>query len=40
MRSALEMVDGLEAVGLPPADVGLHSGPVLFQEGDYFGQTG
>ena len=25
--------------GLPPAHVGLHAGPVLFQEGDYFGQT-
>ena len=38
-RAALEMVDGLAAAGLPPAHVGLHSGPVLFQEGDYFGQT-
>ncbi len=25
--------------GLPPAHVGLHAGPVLFQEGDYYGQT-
>lgn len=24
---------------MPPAHVGLHAGPVLFQEGDYFGQT-
>lgn len=39
VRAALEMVDGLAAAGLPPAHVGLHSGPVLFQEGDYFGQT-
>jgi class 3 adenylate cyclase len=38
-RSALDMVDGLAAAGLPPAHVGLHAGPVLFQEGDYFGQT-
>jgi adenylate cyclase len=38
-RAALEMVDGLAAGGLPPAHVGLHTGPVLFQEGDYFGQT-
>ena len=37
--AALEMVDGLSAAGLPPAHVGLHAGPVLFQEGDYFGQT-
>src|SRR5207237_781807 len=28
-----------EHAGLPPAHVGLHAGPVLFQEGDYFGQT-
>ena len=37
--AALDMVDGVAAAGLPPAHVGLHSGPVLFQEGDYFGQT-
>lgn len=39
VRAALEMVDALAAAGLPPAHVGLHAGPVLFQEGDYFGQT-
>ena len=39
VRAALEMLDGLAAAGLPPAHVGLHAGPVLFQEGDYFGQT-
>jgi len=39
VRAALQMVDGLAAAGLPPAHVGLHAGPVLFQEGDYFGQT-
>ncbi len=39
VRAALEMVDGLAAAGLPPAHVGLHAGPVLFQAGDYFGQT-
>jgi adenylate cyclase len=37
--AALEMVAGLAAGGLPPAHVGLHTGPVLFQNGDYFGQT-
>jgi adenylate cyclase len=37
--AALEMVDALAAAGLPPAHVGLHTGPVLFQAGDYFGQT-
>jgi adenylate cyclase len=39
VRAALEMVNGLASAGLPPAHVGLHAGPVLFQEGDYFGQT-
>ena len=39
VRAALEMVEGLATAGLPPAHVGLHAGPVLFQEGDYFGQT-
>lgn len=39
VRAALEMVDELAAAGLPPAHVGLHAGPVLSQQGDYFGQT-
>jgi adenylate cyclase len=39
VRAALEMVDELAAAGLPPAHVGLHAGPVLYQEGDYYGQT-
>ena len=39
VRAALEMVSALAAEGLPPAHVGLHAGPVLFQQGDYFGQT-
>jgi class 3 adenylate cyclase len=37
--AALDMVDGVMSAGLPPAHVGLHAGPVLSQEGDYFGQT-
>jgi class 3 adenylate cyclase len=37
--AALEMVDGAREAALPAAHVGLHSGPVLFQEGDYFGRT-
>ena len=39
VRAALEMVSGLATAGLPPCHVGLHAGPVLYQEGDYFGQT-
>jgi adenylate cyclase len=37
--AALEMVDGVRNAGLPPAHVGLHAGPVIVQEGDYYGQT-
>jgi class 3 adenylate cyclase len=37
--AALKMVDGIISSGLPPAHVGIHAGPVVFQEGDYFGRT-
>jgi adenylate cyclase len=37
--AALDMVDGVAAEELPPARVGIHAGPVVFQEGDYFGRT-
>jgi adenylate cyclase len=37
--AALDMVEGMAGAGLPPAHVGLHAGPVVFQEGDYYGQT-
>ena len=36
---ALDMVDGVAGAGPPPAHVGVHAGPVLYQEGDYFGTT-
>ncbi|MGH8914321.1 MAG: adenylate/guanylate cyclase domain-containing protein [Acidimicrobiia bacterium] len=39
LMAALEMVEGVAAQGLPPARVGIHAGPVIFQEGDYFGRT-
>ena len=29
----------LAEAGLPPAHVGIHAGPVIFQEGDYYGST-
>jgi adenylate cyclase len=35
----LELVDRVPRVGLPMARVGVHSGPVVFQHGDYFGRT-
>jgi adenylate cyclase len=37
--ASLDMVEGVAAHDLPPARVGIHAGPVVFQEGDYFGRT-
>jgi adenylate cyclase len=37
--AALDMVEGIATHALPPAHVGIHAGPVVFQEGDYFGRT-
>jgi adenylate cyclase len=37
--AALEMAGVVGRQGLPPAHVGIHAGPVVFQEGDYFGRT-
>jgi class 3 adenylate cyclase len=37
--SSLDMVRDVADAGLPPAHVGIASGPVIFQEGDYYGAT-
>ena len=37
--AALTMVEAVNRESLPPAHVGLHAGPVVFQEGDFHGQT-
>jgi adenylate cyclase len=37
--AALAMVEVVGGHGLPPAHVGIHAGPVIFQDGDYFGRT-
>ena len=37
--AALDMAAGVVEAALPPAHVGLHAGPVIFQEGAYYGQT-
>jgi adenylate cyclase len=37
--AALDTVDEAANNSLPPARVGIHAGPVVFQEGDYFGRT-
>jgi class 3 adenylate cyclase len=39
VSAALEMLEEVSVAGLPPAHVGLHAGPVVFQDGDYFGRT-
>jgi adenylate cyclase len=37
--AALELVEVVGRHDLPPAHVGIHVGPVVFQDGDYFGRT-
>jgi adenylate cyclase len=37
--AAVEMAAAVGRQGFPPAHVGIHAGPVVFQEGDYFGRT-
>jgi adenylate cyclase len=33
------MVEQAPAIGLPPAHIGIHPGPVIFQDGDVYGRT-
>jgi adenylate cyclase len=37
--AAVEMVEVVVRHGLPPAHVGIHAGPVVVQDGDYYGRT-
>ena len=39
MAAGLDMVDRAPAAGLPAAHVGIHTGPVVFQDGDVYGAT-
>jgi adenylate cyclase len=39
VTAALQMVKDAERDESPPAHVGLHAGPVVYQEGDYYGNT-
>lgn len=39
VHAALDMVEQAESQSFPPVRVGIHAGPVVFQEGDYFGRT-
>jgi adenylate cyclase len=37
--AGLDVVERAPAVHLPPAHVGIHTGPVIFQDGDVYGRT-
>jgi adenylate cyclase len=37
--AGLDMVERAPAVNLPPAHVGIHTGPVIAQDGDVYGRT-
>jgi adenylate cyclase len=39
VRASLEIVDTVHPAGLPPAHVGVNAGPMIYDEGDYFGRT-
>ncbi|HYI22860.1 MAG TPA: adenylate/guanylate cyclase domain-containing protein [Candidatus Limnocylindrales bacterium] len=39
VAGALDMVAALREAGLPPGHVGIATGEVIFQQGDYYGQT-
>ena len=37
--AALELVGRIPQAGLPPARVGINTGPIVFRDGDYYGRT-
>jgi adenylate cyclase len=39
VRASLEIVESVRSRGLPPAHVGVNAGPMIYEEGDYFGRT-
>jgi class 3 adenylate cyclase len=39
VTAGLDMVERAPAVGLPPAHVGIATGPVVSQDGDVYGRT-
>jgi adenylate cyclase len=36
---SVDLVERVAEAGLPPARAGVHAGPVVFRDGDYFGRT-
>jgi adenylate cyclase len=39
IRASLELVQTVRPHGLPPAHIGVNAGPMIYDEGDYFGRT-
>jgi adenylate cyclase len=39
VRASLDVVDTVRPTGLPPAHIGVNAGPMIYDEGDYFGRT-
>jgi adenylate cyclase len=39
VTASLDIVDSVRPAGLPPAHVGVNAGPMIYDEGDYFGRT-
>jgi adenylate cyclase len=37
--AAVELIEALPRAGLPPAHAGVHAGPLIERDGDYFGRT-
>jgi adenylate cyclase len=39
VMGSLEILDRVRPAGLPPAHIGVNAGPMIYEEGDYFGRT-
>jgi adenylate cyclase len=39
VMASLEIVERVSPAGLPPAHIGVNAGPMIYDEGDYFGRT-
>lgn len=39
LRASFDIVESVVPRGLPPAHIGANAGPMIYDEGDYFGRT-